>query len=96
MRGKYNLLIESYCGSRGIEVPVGFGRSTANRYAVIQLDSDPPKLVALTWFNKEDVVHFLRNLWENRPVRILDFKEGVELVDEGGKRLNRRRPIDET
>jgi hypothetical protein len=96
MPGKYKKLIESYCESRGIDIPVGFGRNTAQRYAVIQLYADPPKLVARTWFNMEDVVYFLRNLTDGCQVRILDFKEGVELIDEGGKRLKRARPLDLT
>ncbi len=96
MPSKYRQLIESYCQSHGIQLPIGFSRGSANRYAVIELDSDSPKLVARTWFNMEDVVYFLRNIWANRPVRILDFKEGIELLDEGGRRLKRGRAIDET
>jgi hypothetical protein len=96
MPGKYKKLIDSYCKSRGIQIPVGFGRNTAQRYAVIKLDPDPPKLVARTWFNMEDVVYFLRNTADGCPVRILDFKEGLELIDEGGKRLKHGRPLDQT
>ena len=96
MRSKYWALIESYCQGQGISIPKGFGRNSPSRYAIIRLDSNPPELVALTWFKMEDVVYYLRNIWANRPVRILDFKEGVELVDEGGKRLKRGRSLDET
>ena len=96
MPSKYRPLIESYCQSRGIQIPVGFGRHAPNRYAVIQLAANPPQLVARTWFNMEDVVYFLRNTTPDTPVRILDFKQGVELIDQGGKRLTRGRSIQET
>ena len=96
MAAKYKSIIESYCESRGIEIPIGFARGTPCRYAAIETDCDPPKLVARTWFNMEDVVYFLRNLGESRQFRLLDFQEGVELVDDGGKRLKRAGAIEDT
>ena len=96
MPGKYNRMIESYCERRGIHIPIGFGKGNAQRYAIILLDSDRPQLVAKTWFNMEDVVYYLRNVAGDRLTRVLDFKDGVELVDKGGKRLKRGQPIDKT
>lgn len=46
----------------------------------------PPKLVAKTWFNQEDLVYYLQNLAADKVVRILDFKELQELTVENSKK----------
>lgn len=92
----YKTLIERYCQARGIDIEAGFGRGGAQRYAVIQLDLARPTLFARTWFNMQDLVYFVRHRVDASRVRVLDFQEGVELIDEGNKRLERGRPIDVT
>jgi hypothetical protein len=87
MAKKYTDRIKEYCESAGIEIPAGFYRHSASRFAVVDLQCSPPKLVAKTWFNQEDVVYYLKNLAANKSMRILDFKDRNELMFEGGERL---------
>ena len=75
MPGRYTQLIETYCGALGIAIPAGFYRHTASRYAVVDLECEPPKLVARTWFKQEDVAYYIQQFAPARQVRILDFKE---------------------
>jgi hypothetical protein len=89
MAEKYTDRIKEYCEVVGIEIPAGFYRHSASRYAVIDTGPVPPKLVAKTWFNQEDVVYYLKNMAGGRQVRILDFKDRQELVLDGGERLKR-------
>jgi hypothetical protein len=90
--GEFNYdKILKYCEARGITIPIGFRRG-ANRYAIIEL-TNPPKLVARTWFNQVDVVYFLNRHANETPLRILDFKTMEELAFTGGKRLKRIRKI---
>src|SRR3954464_13762685 len=49
MAQTYKKLILDYCTLRSITVPVGFGRNSPGRFAVIRTDQAPPKLVATTW-----------------------------------------------
>ncbi len=88
MAGKYSELIKRFCESRGIEIPLGFHRGSASRYAIVQ-QTTPPKLIARTWFKQEDVVYYLEHMADGTPVRIFDFKETEELVYDGGKKLIR-------
>jgi hypothetical protein len=89
---RYSQVIGEYCRTHGVEVPDGFHRHSASRYAVI-LEGTPPKLVARTWFKQADVVYYLRHI-ASGPVReILDFKEGCRLFDKCGARLSRSTPI---
>jgi hypothetical protein len=76
--------LERYCAAAGIEIPVGFNRRSARRYAVIDLSATPPKLIATTWFKQEDLLHCLRTYATNRAVRILDLKARQELIIENG------------
>jgi hypothetical protein len=87
MAEKYTDRIKEYCEAVGIDIPAGFYRHSASRYAAIDLESSPPKLVAKTWFNQEDVVYYLKNLASGKTMRILDFKDRKELIYEGGERL---------
>lgn len=103
MAHKFSSLIEEYCQARGITVPDGFHRRAASRYVVILNTSDPPKLVAMTWFAQADVVHYLKQYVQaipgeglgasQLPVKILDFKDMVELSYRGGARLERVGPF---
>jgi hypothetical protein len=88
MPERYTDKVRRYCNANGIAVPVGFGRHPASRYVVVEL-TDPPKLVARTWFKQEDVAYFFEHRVDSAPCRILDFKEGEELQFSGGKRLKR-------
>ncbi len=95
--GKYTKLIEDYCKKQGFVVPSGFNRRAASPLAVVMTDVTPPKLVARTWFNKEDVVYFLENIvmaesdvGAEPPVRVFDFKAHVELEYTGSKRLRKK------
>ena len=90
---KYTNLIRDFCTAKGIDIPVGFGRHAANRYAAIDHSTEPAKLIARTWFTMVDVVYFLRSNADCR-FTIIDFKDGIELIDTGGKRLKRGQAID--
>lgn len=94
MAERFTAKIQRYCETQGVLIPVGFKRHAANRYAVIEL-TIPPKLVARTWFNQEDVVYYLELMGDNLPRQILDFKEGDELILDS-KKLRRIRKIDVT
>ena len=89
MAEKYTDRIKDYCESSGYDIPSGFYRHPASRYAVIDMEAQPPKLVAKTWFNQEDVIYYLQNFSAGKEVRVLDFKERQELVREDGKTLKR-------
>lgn len=87
MAEKYTDRVKEYCASSGIAIPAGFNRQPAGRYAIIDLEATPPKLVARTWFNREDVVYYLQHLSAGNRVKILDFKERQELVLESSNIL---------
>ena len=92
MAARYSELIRTYCIANGIEIPVGFDRRSASRYAVFVLMT-PPKLVARTWFKQHDVVYYLAHCSDSLPKRVLDFKDGIELLFVEGKRLKRGEPF---
>lgn len=56
----YQAQIRQYCMEHKIAIPAGFGRHSTGRYAVIRTDMTPPKLVAATWFEPEDVVSYIQ------------------------------------
>ncbi len=95
MKGKYSKMIQEYCEKEGIFVPLGFRRHTASHIAVIRHDSGQPKLVAKTFFKKEDLKYYiLSTLTElpsdsdgNLPVKIVDFKEIKEFKVAGNGSL---------
>lgn len=103
MAHKFSSLIEAYCKAHGVAVPDGFHRRAASRYVVILLGSSPPMLVARTWFKPADVVHYLKQYVQPGdgvgvvatplPVRILDFKDMMELSYMGGARLRSIGPM---
>lgn len=80
MTEPYQSRIEAYCLEAGISIPSGFYRHSASRFAAIDMESAPPKLVAKTWFKREDAAYYLTNLAAGRRMRVLDFKERRELV----------------
>lgn len=95
MASKFDSLIRKYCAVNGIQIPVGFGRNTPSRYAIVLLDV-PPKLVATTWFKLADVSYFINGLAKAgsssdtvQALRILDFKEFNELVHLGKERFSK-------
>ena len=85
---KYTPLILAYCARNRIDVPPPFERHPASRYAVVRLDTTPPKLSAKTFFKKEDLQYYLRSKAgelgaadaASLPLRVLDVKNAVELV----------------
>jgi hypothetical protein len=86
MKGKYSKLIQEYCEREGIYIPPGFKRQSASHLAVIRFDSSEPKLVAKTFFKKEDLKYYiasmLKELTESEtgliPAKVMDFKENKE------------------
>ncbi|WP_147309367.1 hypothetical protein [Xanthomonas campestris] len=83
MAEPYKDRIVAYCMDVGVRIPSGFHRHSANRYASVDLEQIPPKLIAKTWFNREDVAYYLSNLATGRPMRVLDFKDRCDLVFNG-------------
>ena len=89
MAEKFTKQIEEFCTKEGINIPSGFYRHSASRYAAIDLDATPNKLIAKTWFNKEDVIYYVQNMPSDKKLKILDFKEKHELVlNEDGRLAN--------
>lgn len=94
MARTFQTLILSYCAQHAIAVPAGFGRNTPSRYVVIRTDQVPPKLVAKTWFNQEDVTYYYERFLIPEvghavaaSIAVLDFKEGRQLRFNGTSRL---------
>lgn len=83
MATSYSTRIKDYCAARGIQIPSGFHRHPASCYAAIELDGEPPKLVARTWFNQEDLLHYVRQHAAGKRLRLLDFKAWRELHVDG-------------
>ncbi|KOA97641.1 hypothetical protein AE921_16915 [Xanthomonas arboricola] len=83
MAEPYKDRIVAYRMDVGVRIPSGFHRHSANRYAAVDLEQIPPKLIAKTWFNREDVAYYLSNLETGRPMRVLDFKDRCDLVFNG-------------
>lgn len=71
---------KAYCNRLGIEIPAGFHRQPAARYALIDLSATPPKLIARTWFKPDGVIGYLAQQGRDRQFRIVDFKDQVELT----------------
>lgn len=86
---RYKARIEKYCKKEGIEIPVGFYRHDIGRYAAIDLESDPPKLIATTWTNEADTIEYVVGSAADHSIRLLDFKEQCEVRFNGGHVLLR-------
>ena len=82
---KLSQTIEQYCLENGIEVPAGFYRRSASRYAVVvqEIEENGWKLVARTWFKVADVMYYLDNMNGGKPYQVFDFKEMQSLVRSG-------------
>jgi hypothetical protein len=96
MASKYRRLINDYCARHEISIPPGFAQGTPQRYVIIRTHLTPSKLIARTWFNMADVIHYIEHFMIpelgdslSQSIRILDFKDGEELAYTGGKRLDR-------
>lgn len=91
--------IEAYCASNGINVPPGFSRHSASRYAIVRRDISPPKLIAVTWFKQEDLIYHIENSLAEEiecfsdAIEIFDFKAGTRLIYSGSNRLTSGEPI---
>ena len=77
---RYKRRIEQYCKELGIEVPLGFHRHGACRYVAIDLEHNPPKLIATTWATEQDTAKFMVSSAAAQKVRLLDFEERRELT----------------
>ena len=86
---RYKVRIQAYCEESGIEVPVGFGRHAAARYAAIDEESSPPQLVATAWPTRKEGGNYLVNLAGGKGTRILDFEDRCELSFDGKASLLR-------
>ncbi len=80
MFSRYRRRIEKYCQGLGIEIPVGFWRHDADRYAAIDLASSPPRLIATCWSREQDAVKFFSNWTAAQRFKLLDFEENRELT----------------
>lgn len=95
MRGKYSKLIQEYCEHEGVYIPPGFKRHSASHLAVIRYDSGEPKLVAKTFFKKEDLKYYISSILVelapdsggNLPAKVVDFKENAEFKVAGNGAL---------
>ena len=90
---RYKARIEKYCEREGIEIPVVFYRHDIGRYAAVNLESDPPKLVATTWTKEADTIQYLLGPAAHQATRLLDFKEQCEVRFKGGNVLLRGDPF---
>ena len=90
---RYKARFEKYCEREGIEIPVGFYRHDIGRYAAVNLESDPPKLVATTWTKEADTIQYLLGPAAHQATRLLDFKEQCEVRFKGGNVLLRGDPF---
>lgn len=85
MKGKYTKIIYEFCQKEGIDIPIGFGRNSASHLVVIRYDLERPKLIAKTFFKKEDLHYYistyLMDLPRNGdgliPAKVVDFKENL-------------------
>ena len=94
MKGKYSKIIQEYCERESIEIPPGFGRRSASHLAVIRYDGVGPKLVAKTFFKKEDLHYYVVSTLcqlqpaddRSIPARVIDFKENTffKVLSDGG------------
>lgn len=82
MKGKYSKIIQEYCEEEGIYVPPGFKRHPASHLAVVRTDGEQSKLVAKTFFKKEDLNYYISSILSELlpnpegelPARVIDFK----------------------
>ena len=95
MKGKYSKIILDYCESEGIYVPPGFKRHPASHFAVVRTDGEQPKLVARTFFKKEDLNYYISSILSELvpnsegelPAKVIDLKEGTHFKMAGNGTL---------
>lgn len=83
MAESYSKRIRNFCERNGVDIPPGFGRNPANRYAVIDTCKIPPRLVATTWLKQEDLLYYVKRHPTPDSLQILDFKSSQELALQG-------------
>lgn len=89
LRIPYRLRILHYCERNAVVVPVGFDApKSSDRFAAIDVTTQPHVLVKRTTFMEREVIEFLQQP-ENagRVFKILDFKRGIALAYQGGSKL---------
>ncbi|KKK69309.1 hypothetical protein LCGC14_2935330 [marine sediment metagenome] len=74
MKGSFSETIQAFCESNRVAVPPGFQRRPANRWAMIRVDSETPRLVAATFATPNDAQYYLR-----RELHYSDFGVGSDL-----------------
>ncbi|MEH6420083.1 hypothetical protein [Pseudomonas sp. CGJS7] len=89
MSESYRARIEAFCRQADIVIPAGFYRHPPCRYATVDIGQTPNKLIPRTWRLQEDVAYYLTHLGEARPMKVLEFKERVELSFNGNKSFSR-------
>lgn len=89
MKVRYQDRIAAYCDAAEILIPSSFYRHPASRYAVVDYDSTPPKLITKTWQKKDDVLYYLTHLHIGASVHVLDFWDRRELHFVGATALTR-------
>lgn len=92
LKQRYRHGIVAFCRERGIVIPPSFYRHATSRYAVIDLTSEPARLVTMTWLNRESLAYFLSNQPESAHMRVLDFHDHREMTYEG-ETLSRGAPF---
>ncbi|MBI1335979.1 MAG: hypothetical protein GC164_03345 [Phycisphaera sp.] len=60
--------VRRFCERNGITIPVRFNRHPASRYVIVE-QSNPPRLIARSWFNQADVIYYLERLADDTPKR---------------------------
>ena len=86
---RYKTSIEKYCSEMGIDIPIGFERHAAGRFAAIDLEQTPPRLIAITWSKEAEAISYLQTLDPACRIKVLDFKDCCEMTLGGKTSLNR-------
>jgi hypothetical protein len=91
LRIPYRQRILYYCETNGVVVPKDFDApKSSDKFAAIDMTSQPPVLVKRTTYMEKEVIQFLQEPENSgRSFKILDFKRGLELVYEGGNKLSK-------
>ncbi|MDR2689710.1 MAG: hypothetical protein LBB76_08135 [Azoarcus sp.] len=81
LRLPYRQRILHYCASNGVVVPKDFDApKSSDKYALVDITSQPPTLVNRTSYLKSEIHKFLsRPENRERKFKLLDFKRGLEL-----------------
>lgn len=84
---KFSNRIEAFCSARDIDMPPGFFRRAASRYAVVVRagGGQTAKLVARTWDKVADVLYYLDHHAPDGPHEIYDFKDMRRLERRGAR-----------